>query len=153
MTKLTERPCDARIEGVRLGEPTRSPVSQGPTISHSPVAFVRPPVDTVGSRNFCGESIAEASANCTQARHCPMGNNNECPEGMYCFQNVESCNIYDMPTMRPTISPKPTPYPTIAPSTANPANTMSPTMSPLDADDIRNFFFCGTSWGDASQRW
>ena len=58
-----------------------------------------------------------------------------------------------MPTVEPTISPQPTNYPTIIPTTRNPSWTDSPSMSPLDADDIRNFFFCGTSWGDASNRW
>jgi hypothetical protein len=84
----------------------------------------------------------EAGENCSADRHCPMGNNNECPPGLYCY-TFTACNIVGMPTMEPTISPKPT---------LNPASSLPPTMGPIAKDDIRNFFFCGTTWGDASER-
>jgi len=142
--------CDARIEGVRLGDPTASPTTSSPTISRAPVEQTRPPV--VGAQNFCGVTVSDAMANCTLARHCPTGNNNECPGDTFCWVNVEGCDVNLMPTMQPTISSKPTPHPSYAPTTLNPAYTAPPTPSPLDQDDIRNYFWCGTSWGDASER-
>ena len=71
-----------------------------------------------------------------------MGNNNECPDGLYCY-TFTACNIVGLPTLAPTISPKPT---------LNPASSLPPSMGPIAKDDIRNFFFCGTTWGDASER-
>ena len=124
-----------------------------PTDPPTPEPVGRPPTDTIGSSNFCGLSLEDATANCTTSRHCPSGTNNDCATGMFCFQSVEGCNLYTMPTFRPTISPKPTPYPTNFPTTRDPSWTEPPTNSPLEADDIRNFFFCGNSWGDASDRW
>lgn len=54
-----------------------------------------------------------------------------------------------MPTAQPTISLAPT---TFEPTTASPTITASPTTMPIGRDDMRFFFFCGTSWGDASSR-
>lgn len=42
-----------------------------------------------------------------------------------------------------TLSPDATPYPS-----PMPAATDEPTNSPLEADDYRNFFYCGVSWMD-----
>jgi len=162
-----DTPCDARKEGMLLKEQQyiqqqQQQAKEEEEVSHDPADYInaRPPPTTVGATNFCGKNLADASANCTQARHCPNGSNNECSndvvngeETLYCFTHVTNCNIYEMPTVEPTISPQPTNYPTIIPTTRNPSWTDSPSMSPLDADDIRNFFFCGTSWGDASNRW
>jgi len=162
-----DTPCDARKEGMLLKEQQyiqqqQQQANEEEEVSHDPADYInaRPPPTTVGATNFCGKNLADASANCTQARHCPNGSNNECltndvvnGETLYCFTHVTNCNIYEMPTVEPTISPQPTDYPTIIPTTRNPSWTNSPSMSPLDADDIRNFFFCGTSWGDASNRW
>ena len=163
-----DTPCDARKEGMLLKEQQyiqqqqQQQANEEEEVSHDPADYInaRPPPTTVGASNFCGKNLADASANCTQARHCPNGSNNECltndvvnDETLYCFTHVTNCNIYEMPTAEPTISSQPTNYPTIIPTTRNPSWTNSPSMSPLDADDIRNFFFCGTSWGDASNRW
>jgi len=164
-----DTPCDARKEGMLLkeqlflSEQQQQQAKVEEEVSHDPADYInaRPPPTTVGATNFCGKNLADASANCTQARHCPNGSNNECltndvvngEETLYCFTHVTNCNIYEMPTVEPTISSQPTNYPTIIPTTRNPSWTNSPSMSPLDADDIRNFFFCGTSWGDASNRW
>lgn len=137
-----------------MGDPTKHPTpqpTQDPAATQAPVPRIETGLPD-GRSNFCGTSVSEASENCNFARHCPSGNNQECPEDMYCFVNVDSCNVNDLPTMKPTISPKPTLLPTHVPTTRNPSFTETPTGSPLDADDIRNFFFCGTSWGDASSR-
>mmetsp|Transcript_39282 Transcript_39282/g.84714 ORF Transcript_39282/g.84714 Transcript_39282/m.84714 type:complete len:1054 (+) Transcript_39282:120-3281(+) len=147
-------PCDARVEGIRLGEPTRTPTrrpTQKPTISPKPTERVDTGLPD-GRRNFCGMTVGDATQNCHRDRHCPSGLNNDCPPGMSCWVDVQGCNIYELPSMRPTISFKPTPPPTPYPTTRDPSWTYEPTNSPLDKDDIRNFFFCGTSWGDASSR-
>ena len=86
--------------------------------------------------------LQEAGENCSADRHCPMGNNNECPAGLYCY-TFTACNIVGMPTSTPTISPKPT---------LDPASSLPPTTGPIAKDDIRNFFFCGLTWADASER-
>ena len=70
------RPCDARIEGVLLGEPTKKPTpmpTQRPTISHAPVDYVDSGVPD-GRYNFCGTSVMDAVKSCHRDRHCPSGN-------------------------------------------------------------------------------
>lgn len=73
-TKTFSRPCDARIEGRLLGDPTLSPTpppTPKPTISLKPVEEVR---FVIGKHNFCGYDYIEASDNCDFGRHCPSGN-------------------------------------------------------------------------------
>ncbi|KAL7543497.1 hypothetical protein ACHAXR_012787 [Thalassiosira sp. AJA248-18] len=152
-------PCDARYQGRLLGDPTLAPTpppTLEPTISPAPTPSPPPtsrsPVRIIGKHNFCGTSHSDASENCNRERHCPSGNNEECAEDMFCFVDVDGCDIREQPSMKPTISPKPTDSPSYNPTTQNPAYTPLPTNSPLDKDDIRNFFFCGKDWGDASKR-
>lgn len=67
--------CDARIEGILLGEPTRKPTAeptQIPTISARPTKYIDKGLPD-GRSNFCGESYQDASENCSRDRHCPMG--------------------------------------------------------------------------------
>mmetsp|Transcript_20052 Transcript_20052/g.37757 ORF Transcript_20052/g.37757 Transcript_20052/m.37757 type:complete len:279 (-) Transcript_20052:670-1506(-) len=97
-------------------------------------------------------TVGDAAQNCHRDRHCPSGLNGDCPPAMSCWVDVQGCNIYELPSMKPTISFEPTPRPTPLPTTRDPSWTYEPTASPLEKDDIRNFFFCGTSWGDASSR-
>jgi hypothetical protein len=73
----------------------------------------------------------------------------DCPDGLNCFSFLSNCNVDLMPTAQPTISLAPT---TFEPTTASPTITASPTTMPIGRDDMRFFFFCGTSWGDASSR-
>mmetsp|Transcript_43008 Transcript_43008/g.91461 ORF Transcript_43008/g.91461 Transcript_43008/m.91461 type:complete len:321 (-) Transcript_43008:15-977(-) len=147
--------CDARVEGIILGDPTRTPTpppTHRPTISPKPTEYVDLGLPD-GRSNFCGETVFDARNNCNRDRHCPSGSNDECPgDDMYCWIDLLGCNIRTLPSATPTISPRPTPYPSIAPTTRDPSFTYEPTNAPLDKDDIRNFFFCGTSWGDASTR-
>lgn len=139
-------PCDARLKATEPTEKAELDEKQ---------QWVGP-----GKRNFCGEDVLDARK-CTRERHCPSGLSDECPPGLFCWNDVAGCNIDELPTMNPTISPEPTempspspttPRPTPYPTTPDPAWTPEPTAAPWDADDMRNFFFCGKSWGDASKR-
>lgn len=51
---------------------------------------------------------------------------------MFCFVDVEGCDVNTMPTLKPTVSVEPTYKPTYQPTTPNPAHTFAPTNSPLD---------------------
>lgn len=110
--------------------------------------------DPVNNQKFCGANVTDASDNCHRDRHCPMGH--ECPADEYCF--VVNCSMDDFPTIAPTpippptTSPKPTDEATTAPVLPDPDASDTPTMAELDPDDIRNFFWCGVDWGDASER-
>lgn len=75
----------------------------------------------------------------------------ECPEDEQCFAQAGCKGLIGDPASASkveepgvSLSPDATPSPTI--------EYIEPTMSPLEADDYRNFFFCGTSWMDASTR-
>ena len=67
---------------------------------------------------------------------------------------LPNCNMDELPTPQPTVSPKPTPSVTSSPTPGMPTTpqTPVPTGSPIPKDDIRNFFFCGIDWMDASTR-
>jgi hypothetical protein len=97
----------------------------------------------LSNQKFCGFDVKDALENCTSHRQCPLGD--ECPLEQFCF--VVNCFADDMPTNPPTFSPRPS---LIAAPQA--PSSPSPTAPPLDADDIRNFYWCGVDWGDASTR-
>ena len=110
--------------------------------------------DPINDQKFCGKDTTDAIDKCSRETHCPIGD--ECPSDEYCF--VITCSVADFPTLvptpmpQPTFSPKPTDERTSMPTVFDPNATDLPTLTELDPDDIRNFFWCGIDWGDASER-
>mmetsp|Transcript_24842 Transcript_24842/g.50905 ORF Transcript_24842/g.50905 Transcript_24842/m.50905 type:complete len:882 (-) Transcript_24842:147-2792(-) len=168
--------CDARIEGSLLGAPTPHPTNPPvPVLVDQPdpasPSAAEPPQSTSESeevaegeadppvldgpqdpdKNFCGPTFNDAAAVCSRETNCRTGLNEECPEGEYCWSFIPDCDIKNMPTPAPTISFSPTPAPSPKPQTDIPT-APRPTDSPITKDDIRNFFFCGIDWMDASTR-
>ena len=151
MEKMTKkRPCDARLPNMgstATTAPTTAAPSLPPVVGEeatSTATTTVAPDEGLANQKFCGYDVDDAIGNCTRDRHCPIGD--ECPPDQYCF--VVNCFVDEIPSYRPTFSPMPTavPPPPEAPSSP------SPTAPPLEADDIRNFFWCGIDWGDASGR-
>ena len=105
--------------------------------------------------SFCGHSYLNAVENCSIETHCPSGLSTDCA-GQYCWTvTAPGCNIIALigPTPMPTDEPNPLPSPPPTPSpTANPTPQPEPTASPLEKSDLRNSFYCGTSWSDANSR-
>lgn len=98
----------------------------------------------IANQKFCGSDVSDAGENCSRDRHCPVGD--ECAPDQYCF--VVNCFADEFPTNEPTGSPRPSGVATLP----LPPSSPSPIAAPLEADDIRNFFWCGVDWGDASAR-
>lgn len=139
--------------------PTITPTTRAPDATYSPTWA---PLTASEDHFFCGTSWTDASERCHM--RCTEFSNN-CPDGEDCFNNVPCWGKMNEPppspanegiaspsgspfsgTRAPTISPKPTLQP------VEKEATRSPTHAPLAKDDMRNFFFCGTSWMDASRR-
>ena len=102
-------PCDARLKVAEAAE--KAEMDEKPA-----GGWVGP-----GKRNFCGEDVLDARK-CTRERHCPSGLSDECPPGLFCWNDVAGCNIDELPTMNPTISPEPTEKPSPFPTTPQPVS-------------------------------
>ena len=79
------------------------------------------------------------------------GGHQECPGDEECFSDVACKGVKGGPPP-PTEPPVPTepPAPTVSPKPT--AEYIEPSMSPLEANDYRNFFYCGKTWMDATKR-
>ena len=87
-------------------------------------------------------------------KRCLSGHHAECANGEECFASTSCKGLKNQPGEKPKeVKPTLPPSPTVSPMpTPIPIITEEPTMSPLEADNYKNFFFCGTSWMDATQR-
>ncbi|KAL7471890.1 hypothetical protein ACHAXS_012197 [Conticribra weissflogii] len=138
--------------------PTTEPTGSPTNATTYPPSKAPIPFDHPSHTRFCGKTVTEAK--CSIESHCPSGTQSDCPSGEYCWVGVMNgnvpCNILNLlppsppPTPRPTNSPTLEFWPSQTPS-ASPS-TASPSMSPLPLDDIRQFFYCGLSWDDASSK-
>ncbi|KAL3815407.1 hypothetical protein ACHAXA_011525 [Cyclostephanos tholiformis] len=140
-------PCDARLIGKQVGSISPSPTD----------------VSNLSYRKFCGYAPETVEDNCDLAVNCPVGD--ECPQGQFCFVTItcfageliaEAPTILPMPSVTiaseaPSSTSTPSSLPTMPSPTYSPAMP-SPSISPLTANDVRNFYWCGIDWGDASTR-
>ena len=135
--------------------PTPEPTTRSPSATESPTSS---PLKASEDHFYCGRSWVDATLKCHM--RCTEFYNN-CPSGEECFNNVPCAGKLSAPPPAkkpPTPSPSGAPFsgtraPTFSPRpTDKPVATASPTHSPLAKDDMRNYFFCGTSWMDASRR-
>lgn len=136
-------------------EPTPEPTTRSPSATETPTTS---PLKASEDHFYCGRSWTDATLRCHM--RCTEFYNN-CPSGEECFNNVPCAGKMSPPPPAkkpPTEPPSGAPFsgtraPTISPKpTEKPVATSEPTHSPLPKDDMRNFFFCGTSWMDASRR-
>lgn len=100
------------------------------------------------------QSWGDASERCY--KRCLSGHHQECPGEEECFA-YSACSGVKEDESAPKEEEEEEDLPTLAPdATASPTSapiiTVDPTMSPIAKDDMRNFFFCGNSWADASTR-
>lgn len=135
--------------------PTISPTTRSPSATDSPTL---PPINPKDDHFFCGLTWGDASQRCHM--RCSEFSNN-CPDGEECFNNVPCASKNPPPdtAKKPTVSPSRAPFPTEPTVSPRPTDvpvvreeTFEPTQSPLEKDDMRNYFFCGLSWMDASRR-
>lgn len=135
--------------------PTPMPTTRSPSATDSPTFA---PLKASEDHFYCGRSWIDAKLRCHM--RCTEFSNN-CPSGEDCYNNVPCAGKLKAPpppVKPPTEPPTDAPFsgtraPTISPKpTEKPVATLEPTHSPLPRDDMRNYFFCGTSWMDASRR-
>jgi len=135
------------MEMVANSEPAGPP----PTISPAPTTEYdkRRNIPNPGN-HFCAIGWSEATIECetnVDAIPCPPDENGvymSCPEGTYCY-GVSNCVRATPSTDAPTHTPT-----TYAPTTE------SPSSSPISAEDLVNFYFCGSDLADANEncgRW
>mmetsp|Transcript_9254 Transcript_9254/g.19748 ORF Transcript_9254/g.19748 Transcript_9254/m.19748 type:complete len:769 (+) Transcript_9254:81-2387(+) len=107
----------------------------------------------LSNNRFCGWDWSSATKHCTLETHCPLGTDDECSPGTFCFSYLpdDECNAFDMlealtesPTGNPTRSPtlRPTDVPTVFATdvpTTKPTNpkTRRPTEAPTKEPTIR----------------
>ena len=77
-----------------------------------------------------------AGKNCEIKRHCPSGEDDECPKGQECYSFLSNCNFVDMMG-----------GPEGAALASKPSGGNS--KIGLDANDPARSNFCGTDWNDA----
>ena len=84
---------------------------------------------------FCGSGWSDANDQCAPERHCPSGDDADCPAGEECYAFLANCNYVDMIGG---------PENAIAGGSDGPVGS-----SRLPLDDPSRSNFCGSDWNDA----